>query len=79
MAQKKETTVKRELDEQSKKTGEILAKEPKVKIRIAPDVFGQGDQTVPVCINGYHYFIRRGETVEVPSTVAKILEEANYL
>jgi hypothetical protein len=34
---------------------------------------------VPVCINGYLYYINRGQTVEVPETVADILAQAQYI
>jgi hypothetical protein len=37
------------------------------------------DRVVPVCINGYNYFLNRGETVEVPETVAELLEAAAYI
>lgn len=34
---------------------------------------------VPVQVNGYTYQIMRGEWVEVPTVVADILAEANYI
>ena len=39
----------------------------------------EDDTVVPVCINGHHYWLERGKTVEVPRTVADILEEAAYI
>jgi hypothetical protein len=32
-----------------------------------------------VCINGYNYFLNRGESVEVPAPVAELLEMAAYI
>lgn len=54
-----------------------LQKEPKVKVRIKEDPKDKND--VPVCINGYIWQIKRGEFVEVPETVAKILAQAGYI
>lgn len=67
-----------QMDEEAKRFGEIYAREPKVRIKIASNG-KKGDEVIPVCINGYNYFINRGQTVEVPQTVADILEGAGYL
>lgn len=50
-----------------------------MRIKIPKDPLNRHDETVPVCLNGYNYFIKRGETVEVPETVARVLEEAGYI
>ena len=65
-------------DAESKKWGKELAKEKKVKIKIKPK---SKDDTspVPVGVNGYFYWINKNESVEVPETVARILEEADYI
>lgn len=68
-----------EMERQAKETGTILAGEPKVRVKIPADPLNKGEQTVPVGINGYFYYIRRGETVEVPQTVADLLERAQYI
>ncbi len=62
-----------------KETGAELAKSPKVRIRLPVDKLNKEDVVVPVCINGYTYQIKRGEWVEVPQEVARILEEAGYM
>lgn len=69
----------REIDNVAKETGAALKVEDKVKIKIPLDKNNKEDLVVPVCINGYVYQIKRGERVEVPQTVADILEEANYI
>jgi hypothetical protein len=66
-------------------TGEIQNAGEKVKIRIPrigkdPNHPNQLDlEPVPVTINDYHWYIKRGETVEVPAEVARILEDGGYL
>ena len=62
-----------------KETGEELAKGEKVRIRLPKDKLNKEDVVVPVCINGYTYQIKRGEWVDVPEEVARILEEAGYM
>lgn len=81
MAEKKQSTeyTDSELDAQARKWGETYGKEPRVRIKIPKDPLNRHDETVPVCLNGYNYFIKRGETVEVPETVARVLEEAGYI
>lgn len=69
-----------ELDAMAKKAGEeIKSKQKKVKIKIPIDKLNPKDTKVPVCINGYIWEIKRGETVEVPENVANILLEAGYI
>ena len=62
-----------------KATGEELAKSKKVRIRLPKDKLNKEDVVVPVCITGYTYQIKRGEWVDVPEEVARILEEAGYM
>ena len=62
-----------------KATGDELAKGNKVRIRLPKDQLNKEDVVVPVCINGYTYQIKRGEWVDVPEEVARILEEAGYM
>lgn len=56
------------------KTRAELSAQPKVRIRIRKE---DGDQTVQ--INGWTYWIKAGEWVEVPQQVAEILEEAELI
>lgn len=51
----------------------------KVKVTIPKDPVNKNDSFVPVSINGYIYQIKRGEEVEVPKEVARILKEAGYI
>lgn len=74
---KKELTIA-QMDSEAKKWGEVLAAQPKRRIKIK-----QRDKTdiaaVPVGINGYKYLVPKGEYVEVPEAVAVLLEEADYI
>lgn len=81
MAEKKTATITdSEIDALAVDAGSVLASQPKVKIRIPVDRLNPKDLApVPVCVNGYTYFIKRGETVSVPETVAQILEESGYM
>ncbi len=76
--EKKEMT-DAEMDAVAKSTGSILSGEPKVKIKIPRDPLNKDNTAVPVGINGYFYNIRRGETVEVPESVANLLERGGYI
>lgn len=69
----------KEIDKMAEDFGEILNKEPKVTIKIPFDSKNPSDTTVPVGLNGYIYYIKRGQKVEVPETIANILEEAKYI
>ena len=75
---KKEITEK-DIITEANETAEKLSKNGKVKIKIPVDQLNPKDLMVPVVINGYQYLIKRGETVEVPEAVVKILEEAKYI
>jgi hypothetical protein len=68
-----------ELDAQAKRMGEMFKGMGKTKIRIPKNPLNKEDMVVPVCINGYIFQIKRGESVEVPEEVARILEESGYL
>ena len=64
--------------EDAKKWGAVLAKEPKRTIKIKGKN-NKDTEPVPVGINGYFYFINKNESIEVPQSVAKVLEEADYI
>lgn len=80
-SEKKKSTQETEMDmdAQARSTGAVLAKEKKVRIKIPEDYKNPMNRVVPVSINGYLYYINRGETVEVPETVADILAQAQYI
>lgn len=65
-------------EKEAKATAKELKKDM-VKIKIPVDPQNPKDIVVPVMINGYMWFINRGETVEVPAEVANILENAKYI
>lgn len=66
------------LDAEARKWGEELSKEEKVEIKIKSTT--KEDTTpVPVGINGYFFWINKNEKVKVPRSVAKLLEEAEYI
>lgn len=64
--------------EEAKRTADKLNKDL-IKIKIPVDKENPGEKLVPVTINGWTWTIKRGEAVEVPVAVAKLLEDANYL
>ena len=67
------------LDPETEKIVKALAAQPKVRVRIPKNELNEDDRVVPVSVNGYNYFINRGESVEVPQTVAELLEGAGYI
>lgn len=69
----------KELVESAKKVGETLSKMDKVNVRIPLDEKNPEDKFVPVTISGYTYQIERGQSVEVPKEVERILIEAKYI
>ena len=69
-----ETEMEKEAQETAKKV-----KANTIRIKIPVDPMNPKDLMVPVVINGYQWLIKRGETVEVPEQVAKILEDAKYI
>ena len=56
-----------------------LDKLPKVTVKIPIDKQNPKDLIVTVQINGYPYFIERGQEVQVPNIVKKILENADII
>lgn len=68
-----------ELDKMAIESAKNIKKETLVKIRIPKDQLNKNDEVVPVVINGYFWSIKRGETVEVPSVVAEVLEQAELI
>lgn len=83
----KQTIVKEPSLSSEKLEDEKIAKETAIKlkskglvrIKIPVDPLNPKDLIVPVKINGYKWLIKRGETVEVPENVVKILERAKYI
>lgn len=82
----------RDMDLITKSTGEVLSEQPKVKIRLPlaankrKELEAQQEAGKPVVwpfetvqVNGYTYQIQLGQTVEVPETVAEILEQAGMI
>ena len=68
-----------EIEELALGTGAALKKEKKVRIKIPLNRKNPADCVVPVGVNGYLYYINRGQSVEVPESVAEILTEAQYI
>lgn len=69
----------KEIDKMAEEFGKKMKKQSKVKVIIPMDGLNKQDDAIPVCVNGYTYLIKRGIAVEVPETVAQILEESGYL
>ena len=78
-SEKKRSLPEMDADAAARSTGAELAREKKVRIKIPEDHKNPANRVVPVCINGYLYYINRGQTVEVPESVAAILSQAQYI
>lgn len=72
-------TADKNLVKVAQSTGNYLNKQKKVTIKIPVDPQNPKDLIVSVGINGYKWRIKRGEKVEVPADVARILEESKYI
>lgn len=66
-----------DLDRMAKTFGNSVKTMPKRTIKI-PVIEG-AEPVVPVIINGYPWYINRGERVEVPEIVAYELEQAGII
>lgn len=70
----------RELKKEALSTQRTLKNTQKMVIITIPvDRRNPKDLVVPVTINGYTWQIKRGEKVEVPEEVERILHEAKYI
>ena len=58
---------------------EAFAKEKGVRVKVPVDALNPKDLNVTVQVNGYTFLIKRGETVDVPESIANILSEAKYI
>jgi len=63
----------RDIDRITSETGKKLKKEPKVRIIIEKD---GGNQFWEGGINGHFFRIKRGEYVEIPESLAKVIEQS---
>lgn len=76
---KEEAKIEAKHLKQAMNTGNKINKQQKVEIKIPVDPQNPKDLVVTVVINGYRWKIKRGEKVQVPKAVAKILEESKYI
>lgn len=60
-------------------TLEMLSKEKKVRVRIRKDDNNPNYVTERVYVNGVCYQIEVGEYVDVPETIAKLLEDKGII
>ncbi len=92
MATQKKMMTEGEMQEVTKGTQEILAEQPKVKIKLhlpaekkkSLEAQQEAGKKVDwpfqvVAINGHIYQIQLGVSVEVPESVAQVLEEAGMI
>lgn len=79
MTKKVENISLKESDEKEAINTAKVLKKKTIRIKIPIDPLNPKDLVVPVMINGYIWQIKRGETVDVPEEVAKILENAKYI
>ena len=74
MAQKSKTNETKNVNS----TAQALNAEPKVAVYI-PVIEGSGESQVECCLNGYTYVIRRGEHVDLPQSIALLLEKSGVI
>lgn len=67
-----------EIEKEAKETAKNVKKKM-VRIKVPVDPLNPKDLMVPVVINGYRWSIKRGEIVDVPEEVVRILENAKYI
>jgi len=77
MTQKSKTNEKKE-NKTVNSTAQALNAEPKVAVYI-PVIEGSGESQVECCLNGYTYVIRRGEHVDLPQSIALLLEKSGVI
>lgn len=70
---------KKDTDQDIVKLCKYFTKSEKVEIRIPLDKSNPDEKTIPVCINGYIFKLKRGENIKVPKEVKNILIEAQYI
>jgi predicted patatin/cPLA2 family phospholipase len=71
-----------QMDAVTRSTGDELAAQPRVKVKLYQVPDASSDKPLPdetVQINGYTYVIKRGEEVEVPESVHQVLRQAGRL
>lgn len=71
-----------EYQQQYRDIVEALNAQPKEKVRLYQVPADSSDEPLPdvtVSVNGHIYQIQRGVRVEVPKTVAEILEHAGHI
>ena len=71
--------IETELENAKKATEEAIAAQKKVRILIPADPKNKSDMSIEVGINGCFFSIPRGESVEVPESVAAVLIRAKYI
>ena len=77
--EKIDSKVEKRLTKDALKIGKLFAKEEKIATKIPIDPQNPKDLMVVVKVNGYAYNIKRGETVKLPTSIVKILENAKYI
>ena len=76
---KKTNHIETELEIAAKATEAVIAAQKKVRILIPADPKNKTDMNIEVGINGCFFNIPRGESVEVPESVAAVLMRAKYI
>lgn len=72
----------RDLAQEDREIKRILSEQPKRTIKLYQVPENSTDNPLPdefVSINGYPFVIKRGVNVDVPETVAEVLEQAGRL
>ena len=75
----KKINIDNELENAKKATEAAVSAQKKVRILIPADPKNKTDMNIEVGINGCFFNIPRGESVEVPESVAAVLMRAKYI
>lgn len=73
MATKKKVVSDATIDQEAKEIGARLKAQKKVALMIAPD---EKEPTWRGCINGYDFAFPKGQLIEVPESVALLIEQS---
>ena len=64
------------IDQEARAIGEVLKAQEKVALMIAPD---EKEPTWRGCINGYDFAFPKGQLIEVPKSVAMLIEQSAHV
>lgn len=76
MVKTRKTPMRTTMQKDIERTKKFLDEQPKVSFMLPLAEGEKVGASETVCINGYHITIKKGEMVEIPKEVARILSES---